>query len=201
MQFLRRRYNQMGTPTHSLRTTVNDTLPRAGPPSEAAPTRRIALIAAIADNGVIGADNGLPWRLPEDLKHFRRLTPGHSIIMGRKTWESIGKPLYGRQNIVVSRNAEFRADGAQVADSFEHALALPTLPDPVFVIGGAAIYRAALPSAQLLYLTEIRRSFAGDAHFPEYAHEAWQEISRESRRMDGAQGFTYDFAAYERSSR
>ncbi len=180
---------------------MNDTLPCAGPPSEAAPTRCVALIAAVADNGVIGVDNGLPWRLPDDLKHFRKLTLGHTIIMGRKTWESIGNPLDGRQNIVVSRNAQFRAEGAQVADSFEHALSLATLANPVFVIGGAAIYRAALPSAQLLYLTEIRRSFAGDAHFPEYAHDAWREISRESRRMDGAQGFAYDFAAYERSSR
>jgi dihydrofolate reductase len=179
---------------------VNDTLPRAGPPSEAAPSRRIALIAAIAENGVIGVDNGLPWRLPDDLKHFRDLTIGHSIIMGRKTWDSIGKPLAGRQNIVVSRNSGFRAQGAQVAHSFEHALSLATLPDPVFVIGGAALYRAALPSAQLLYLTEIRRSFVGDAFFPKYAHDAWREISRESKRVDDAQGFAYDFAAYERSS-
>jgi dihydrofolate reductase len=182
-----------------MRATVNDTLPCAGPPSEAVPTRRIALIAAVAENGVIGVHNGLPWRLPDDLKHFRKLTFGHSIIMGRKTWDSIGKPLEGRQNIVISRNAEFRAQGAQVANSFERALSLATLPDPVFVIGGAAVYRVALPSAQLLYLTEIRRSFTGDARFPEYAHEGWREISRESRRMDDAQGFAYDFAAYERS--
>jgi dihydrofolate reductase len=179
---------------------VNDTLPRAGPPSEAAPARRIALIAAVAENGVIGVDNGLPWRLPDDLRHFRELTIGHSIIMGRKTWDSIGKPLAGRQNIVVSRNPGFRAQGAQVAHSFEHALSLAALPDPVFVIGGAALYRAALPGAQLLYLTEIRRAFAGDAFFPEYAHDSWREISRESRRVDDAQGFAYDFAAYERSS-
>ena len=162
---------------------------------------KLTLIVAVADNGVIGRQNELPWRLPDDLKRFKALTMGKPIIMGRKTWESIGKPLDGRQNIVVSRNVEFRADGAQVADSFERALSLATLPDPVFVIGGAAIYRAALPSAQLLYLTEIRRSFAGDAHFPEYAPEAWREISRESKGMDGAEDFTYDFAAYERLSR
>ena len=179
---------------------MNDTLPRAVPPTEEAPARRIALIAAIAENGVIGVDNGLPWRLPDDLKHFRDLTIGHSIIMGRKTWDSIGKPLAGRQNIVISRNPGFRAHGAHVAHSFEHALSLAALPDPVFVIGGAALYRASLPSAQLLYLTEIRRSFAGDAFFPNYAHDAWREISRESKRVDGAQGFAYDFAAYERSS-
>lgn len=179
---------------------MNDTLPRAGAPSDAASTRRIALIAAVAENGVIGADNALPWRLPDDLKHFRALTIGHSIIMGRRTWDSIGKPLPGRQNIVVSRNSGFLAQGAQRARSFEHALSLSTLPDPVFVIGGAALYQVALPRAQLLYLTEIRRSFDGDAFFPKYAHDSWREISRESKYVDDAPGFAYDFAAYERSS-
>src|SRR6266478_2847130 len=120
-------------------TRVNDTLPLAAAPSTARAAHaspRIALIAAVAQNGVIGMHNRLPWRLPDDLQRFRALTTGHSIIMGRKTWESIGGPLRERQNIVVTRQRDFRTPGAQVAGSLETALELAALPEPVFVIGG-----------------------------------------------------------------
>jgi dihydrofolate reductase len=152
----------------------------------------------MAQNGVIGVDNRLPWRLPDDLKRFRALTTGHTIIMGRKTWESIGRPLPGRQSIVVSRQRDFHAPGAQVASSLSAALALATLSDPVFVIGGEALFREALPIATKLYFTEIERDFAGDAHFPEFSRRSWRETAREARHTDGSDGFGFAFAQYQR---
>lgn len=158
----------------------------------------VALIAAIANNRVIGIDNRLPWKLPDDLRHFRALTSGHAVIMGRRTWESIGRPLRDRQNIVVTRRRDFRAAGCETAASLPEAIARVRLPEPVFVIGGEALYRAALPIAQRLYLTEIGRDFEGDAYFPSFARDAWREISREVRRLEGPDGFPYAFATYER---
>jgi dihydrofolate reductase len=160
--------------------------------------RRIALIAAVARNGVIGLHGRLPWRLPDDLKRFRALTTGHAIVMGRKTWESIGRPLPERQNIVVTRRRDFAAPGGVVAHSLPEAIGLVTLPSPVFVIGGEAIYRDALPLADLLFLTEIDREFDGDARFPDFDHAQWRATARESRRLDGEAGFAYDFASYSR---
>ena len=174
---------------------MHDTPAPAAPPS-AVP--RIALIAAVARNGVIGLHGRLPWRLPDDLKRFRALTNGHAIVMGRKTWDSIGKPLPERQNIVVSRHLDFAAPGAVVAHSLPEAIGLATLPSPVFVIGGEAIYRDALPLADLLFLTEIDREFDGDARFPDFDHAQWRATARESRRLDGDAGFAYDFASYSR---
>jgi len=153
---------------------------------------RIALIAAVARNGVIGDRNRLPWHVPEDLRRFRELTMGHSIIMGRKTWESIGKPLPGRQNIVVTRQRDFQASGAQVAASLHAAIRQASLPEPVFVIGGESLYREALPLAQLLYITELDREYEGDAHFPAFAREPWTEMARETH--DGADGSSCKFA-------
>src|SRR6202163_1526185 len=158
---------------------VHDTPAPAASPSSATSGRRVALIAAVARNSVIGACNSLPWHLPEDLKHFRTLTSGHTVIMGRKTWESIGRPLPNRQNIVVSRQAGLSLDGASVANTLAAAIALADRPDPVFVIGGEALYRSALPLAAVLYLTEIARDFDGDARFPVFEHDAWREIARE----------------------
>jgi dihydrofolate reductase len=160
--------------------------------------RRIALIAAVARNGVIGLHGRLPWRLPDDLKRFRALTTGHAIVMGRKTWESIGRPLPERQNIVVTHRRGFAAPGGVVAHSLPEAIGLVTLPSPVFVIGGEAIYRDALPLADLLFLTEIDREFDGDARFPDFDHAQWRATARESRRLDGDAGFAYDFASYSR---
>jgi len=159
---------------------------------------RLALIAAVAANGVIGSDNALPWRLPEDLKRFKALTLGHPVIMGRKTFESIGRPLPGRRNLVITRNAGYRADGCEVLDSLEAALAACAgSTDEVFVIGGAQIYAEALPLAQRLYLTEIRRDYPGDARFPEWSRAQWKEVARE--RRCGEDGLPYDFADYERA--
>lgn len=160
--------------------------------------RRIALIAAVARNGVIGLHGRLPWRLPDDLKRFRALTTGHAIVMGRKTWDSIGRPLPERQNIVVTRHRELTAPGGIVAHSIAQAIGLATLPSPVFVIGGEAVYREALPLADLLFLTEIDHDFDGDARFPDFDRAQWRETSRESRRLDGDAGFAYDFASYSR---
>lgn len=160
---------------------------------------RIALIAAVAHNGVIGVDNQLPWRLPEDMRRFRDLTTGHSVIMGRRTWESIGKPLPGRQNIVVTRARAPAVPGVEFASSLDAALAIADRPEPVFVIGGEALYREALPRADLLYLTEILRDFEGDARFPDFDRARWLETSRTVHdALDAGGGFAYHFASYER---
>lgn len=158
----------------------------------------VALIAAVARNGVIGADNRLPWRLPDDMRRFRELTTGHAVIMGRKTWESIGRPLPDRQNIVVTRQRNFRAPGANVVASLAAALAAAFMPEPVFVIGGEALYREALPLASRLYLTEIHQDFPGDAHFPDYARSAWRETLRDLRPAGSSSAFDFAFTAYER---
>lgn len=160
----------------------------------------LTVIAALATNRVIGAGNALPWRLPQDLKRFKALTLHHPVVMGRKTWASLGRPLPERTNIVVSRTPGFAAAGAVAAGSLEEALAsavsAPGGGEEIFVIGGAEIYRQALPLAQRLQLTEIARDFAGDAFFPEFDRGAWLEISRERHHADA--GFDYAFVTYER---
>lgn len=158
---------------------------------------RVYLVAAVAANGVIGGNGKLPWHLPEDLKHFKALTLGHPVIMGRKTWESLGKPLPGRENIVVTRSPGFKAPGACVASSLDAALALCTGEPVVFVIGGGELYAAALPVADVLALTEIRREFAGDARFPAFDRSAWRETQRQPQT--GANGLRFDFVLYERT--
>ena len=167
-------------------------------PDEDAPAKApaLALIAAVAKNGVIGAGNALPWRLPADLKRFRALTLGHAVIMGRKTWESIGRPLPGRQNIVVTRQRQFAAEGAVVAASLDAALRAVTLPAPAFCIGGAELYALALPRATTLHWTQIDRDFSGDARFPEFDRARWRETSREALRAP--EGFDYAFVTLER---
>lgn len=159
----------------------------------------LTLIAALARNGVIGRDNAMPWHLPEDLKRFKALTLGSPIIMGRKTWESLGRPLPGRHNIVISRDPRYVAQGASLVNSLSQAvdLAAEERPEEIFVIGGAEIYRLALPLAQRLQLTEIDQDFAGDAHFPAFADSGWQEVARASHRAEA--GFDYSFVTYERN--
>ncbi len=159
---------------------------------------RLSLIAAVAANGVIGSENELPWRLPEDLKRFRVLTLGNPVIMGRRTFESIGRPLPGRRNIVVTRNIDYRAEGCETRNTLGAALAAcQGGSDEVFVIGGAQIYAEALPLAQRLYLTEIRRAFEGDARFPHWDRTAWKEVAREAHRT--GDGLEYEFAVYDRA--
>jgi dihydrofolate reductase len=169
-----------------------------GAPREAAPAPALAIIAAVASNGVIGRAGALPWRLPADLRHFRALTSGHAVIMGRRTWESIGRALPERQNIVVTRRPDFRAPGAEVAPSLAAAMALVRLPAPAFCIGGGELYREALPLAATLYLTEIDRAFDGDATFPDFDRRAWRQVAREAHAGDGLE---YAFATYMRDAR
>lgn len=161
----------------------------------------LTVIAAVARNGIIGntvdGKPAMPWRLPEDLKHFKALTMGHAIVMGRKTWESLGRPLPGRQNIVITRTPGYLADGAIVVDGLNAALAC--CKDRVaFVIGGGEIYALALPRATRLELTEIDADFAGDTRFPYWDRSAFREISRESHRADG--GFDYSFVRLDRAA-
>jgi dihydrofolate reductase len=157
----------------------------------------ISIVAAVARNRVIGAGGRLPWRLPEDLKRFKQLTTGAPVIMGRKTHESIGRPLPGRRNIVVTRRRAASWEGCAVAHSLDEALALAGDAPQVFVIGGAELYAEALPRADRLYLTLIDAEFAGDAQFPEFDPAAWREVERENGVS--ASGLGYSFVTYQRS--
>jgi dihydrofolate reductase len=171
-------------------------IPRAeAQPAEARPGR-LFVIAAVAQNGVMGAYGRLPWRLPGDLKHFKALTLGHPVIMGRRTWESLKGPLPGRENIVVTRKPGYEARGASVAASLEGALALCAGAPLVFVIGGADLYAAALPLADGLVLTEIHRDYEGDVRFPPWNPAEWRETRRTPQVA--ADGTRFDFALYER---
>ena len=158
---------------------------------------RVYLVAAVAANGIIGANGKLPWHLPEDLRHFKALTLGRPVIMGRKTWESLGKPLPGRENIVVTRAPGYEAPGASVASSLDEALALCAGEPTAFVIGGGELYAEALPLADGLVLTEIRRDYAGDARFPRFERSAWRETQR--KPQTGADGLRFDFVLYEKA--
>ncbi|HHJ18122.1 MAG TPA: type 3 dihydrofolate reductase [Gammaproteobacteria bacterium] len=159
---------------------------------------RVALIAALAENRVIGRDNQLPWRVPADLKHFKALTMGKPIIMGRKTWESIGRPLPGRDNIVVTRDAGYRAEGCKVVHSVAEALQAAGDAGEAMIIGGANLYEQTLDVADRLYLTQIRAEVEGDARFPVIDMQAWREIERESHPADERNEFAYDFVVLER---
>jgi dihydrofolate reductase len=159
----------------------------------------LTLIAAVARNGVIGRDNRLPWHLPADLKHFKALTTGHAVIMGRKTWESLPekfRPLPGRQNIVVTRNAGYAAAGANVVTSLADAVAAASGGE-AFVIGGAELYVAALPLADRLQLTEIDADYEGDTWFPPRDPRQWRERARDAQRDEA--GLGYAFVTYERT--
>ena len=161
-------------------------------------------MVAAAENGVIGSNNSLPWHLPQDLRHFRRVTMGKPIVMGRKTFESIGRPLPGRCNIVVSRNPGYSAAGIRLVASLEEALALAEhvaasdgAPEAV-VIGGAEIYALALPRAGRLYLTRIHAAVEGDALLPPIDWDEWREVGRERHAADSDNPYDYSFLVYER---
>jgi dihydrofolate reductase len=158
---------------------------------------RVSLIAAVASNGVIGRDNALIWHIPADLAHFKKITHGHPIIMGRRTWESIGRALPGRRNIVITRRQAWQADGAETAASLAEALALCAEAPEVFVIGGAQVYADALPLAHRLWLTEIDAQPDGHVRFPDWPREDFEQVSREHH--EAREGLpAYDFALYER---
>ena len=161
---------------------------------------RIALIAALAENRVIGRENRLPWRLPADLRRFKSVTMGKPVIMGRKTYESIGKPLPGRSNIVVTRDPDYRAQGCQVVHSLEQALEAGAGHAEVMVIGGAELYREALGRAERMYLTLIRAEVDGDTLFPDIEPQQWRELERESHCADEKNQYDYDFVTLQRVS-
>jgi len=157
---------------------------------------RVYLVAAVAANGIIGANGKLPWHIPEELKHFKKLTLGHPVIMGRRTWESLKGPLPQRENIVVTRQAGYDAPGAAVASSLDAALAM-CIGEPVaFVIGGTQLFRESLPIAAGMVLTEIQRDYEGDTRFPKWDRAQWKETQREAHTA--ASGVRFDLVLYER---
>lgn len=161
----------------------------------------ISIIAAVAENRAIGIHNRLPWHLPADLKYFRNKTLGHHVIMGRKNYQSIGKPLPQRTNIVVTRDPGFDAPGCVVVNSIGAALAAADGDPEVFIIGGAGIYAQSLPFADRLYLTLVHHSFEGDTYFPEFEWAQWKEISKEFHEPDERNPYPYTFVVLDRSRR
>ncbi len=161
---------------------------------------RVALIAAIADNGVIGRQGDMPWRLPADLKHFRRLTMDHHLIVGRKTWQSIGKPLAGRRILVVTRSGKLDRPGAEPCPSLDEALsrAAAAGDDEPFIAGGAQLYAVALPIADRLYLTRVHANPAGDVHFPPFDAAVWRLVERWEREPDARNPHRLSFETYDR---
>lgn len=155
----------------------------------------LSLIVAMAENGVIGRGDTLPWRIPNDLKHFKSITMGKPIIMGRRTWDSLGGILPGRPHIVLSRDPNFAVDGVSSAHSLEDALTIAEslTEHEIMIIGGAEIYRAALCYVKCIYLTEIHRSISGDTFFPQFNRDAWIEMERQGPFQDEQSGLTYSF--------
>ena len=160
---------------------------------------RITLVAAVAKNGVIGRDGDLPWRLPDDLQAFKRLTLGKPVVMGRKTWESIGRPLPERLNVVTTRSEGFAAPGASVVSSAEAALELLAVQAEVMVIGGGAIYRQFLGRADRIYLTEVDAEIDGDVTFPDLDAAEWVEVSREHHPADERHAHAFTLVRLDRN--
>jgi dihydrofolate reductase len=160
----------------------------------------VSLIVAVSSNGVIGRDGGLPWHLPADLKHFKRTTMGHHLIIGRRTWEEVGEPLPGRTMVVVTRSRRFAPEGAQVVRSVERALELAAEDEEPFIGGGSQIYRIALARdlVDRIYLTRIHAEVEGDTFFPDFDLEEWKLVSEEHHEADDRNEFDYSFLVYER---
>jgi dihydrofolate reductase len=152
---------------------------------------KLSIIVAMSSNRVIGVNNSLPWHLSEDLKHFKTLTTGHTIIMGRKTYESIGKPLPNRRNIVISRNLNAFYGGVEVVHSLEDAFSTSSNDKEVFIIGGSNIYEQSLHLVEHLYITEIKKAFEGDAFFPEIDKSLWTESARETHTSSDGLEFSF----------
>lgn len=159
---------------------------------------KISLIVAFDENRLIGRDNGLPWHLPADLKHFKTLTMGHHMIMGRKTFESIGKPLPGRTSVIITRQTDYHADGCIVTQNFTEAMMQCSGQEEIFIIGGAQIFECTLPLADTLYITQIHHTFEGDTFFPEIKSSEWEEISRERHEGDEKNQWSYSFITYKK---
>lgn len=158
----------------------------------------LSMIVATADDNVIGKDNDMPWHLPADLAYFKKVTLGKPVIMGRKTYESIGRPLPGRRNIVISRDENYQKEGIDTVTSVEQALALVQDVEEIMVIGGGAIYKHCLPAATRLYITHIKASIDGDTRFPDYDDDSWQKVSSEVRDSDEKNAYQLDFCVYEK---
>jgi dihydrofolate reductase len=158
---------------------------------------RKSIIVAMSENRVIGVKNELPWRLKKDLQNFKQVTMGHTLIMGRKTFESIGRPLPGRRNIVITRQENYIHDGIEVASSPEEALSF-CVDDEVFIVGGAEIYKAMLDHADRIYLTLVEAHVEGDAWFPAFANEEWEEVDREFHAADDENEHAFAFVIYDR---
>lgn len=161
---------------------------------------KISLISAVAQNGVIGKENDLPWYLPDDFAYFKRKTSQHPIIMGRKSLDALGKPLPNRTNIVLTRNPDFQFEGVTVLHTLDDAIAAAKAVNDqeIFVIGGSEIYAMALPVATTLYLTEIHKAYDGDASFPAFNKADWIETSRQDHPADDRHETSFDFVVYER---
>jgi len=159
---------------------------------------KISLIVAMASNRAIGLNNEMPWHLSADLKKFKQITMGSPILMGRKTFESIGRPLPGRNNIIISRNKDYQQPGCLVFNSIEEAIASCQQEDEIFIIGGATFYQAALPLADKLYLTEINKSFTADTFFPAIDRNDWKELTRVDILDDPTVDFSYSFISLEK---
>lgn len=171
------------------------------PQPMAATTPRLTLVAAVAHGGVVGANGTMPWHLPEDLAHFRRLTQGHPVLMGRRTWDSLParfRPLPGRRNLVLTRNAAWQDAGAEAVPSVAAALATVAGAAELFVIGGASVWAAALPLAQRLVLTELDLRVGGDTHFPTWDRTAFCRTAYEEHRAAAPNDFAFAYATYER---
>ena len=158
----------------------------------------LSLVAAVAENGVIGRGRAMPWHLPADLAHFKRVTLGKPIVMGRRTYEAIGRPLPGRRNIVVTRSPGFVGAGVESAAGLTEAIALTRDVEEIMVIGGGELYAAALPIACRIYLTRVHAAVAGDTHFPEFDPAEWEEVAREERAADEKNAFALTFLVLER---
>ena len=160
----------------------------------------VSFVVAVAENGVIGQKGELPWgSLPDDLQHFKRLTLGHPVVMGRRTYDSLGRALPKRPNIVVTRQADWAAPGCETAASVLNALARAhELDEDVCVIGGGEIYREALPAADVIYLTEVHHAFEGDAYFPDLSPSDWREENRERHETDDRHAYAFSFVTLRR---
>ena len=160
--------------------------------------KNLSLIVAMDENRLIGLNNSLPWHLPADLAYFKRTTMGKPVVMGRKTFESIGKSLPGRRNIVITGNADYNAPGCEIADSIEAAMSLVHENDEVMLIGGASLYQQTIEGATKLYITRIHQSFEGDTWFPEFDLSDWKEVYREDFEADYSNRYAYSFIKYVR---
>lgn len=159
----------------------------------------VILIAAVSENGVIGRDGDLPWHLPKDLKRFKKLTTGHTVVMGRKTFDSCDrKPLPNRRNIVITRNQNLKSDGVEVVHSLDEALSLTRSTDSVFIVGGSAIYEMALPLANTMELTRVHATLTGHVHFPKFENKEWRLVSSETHQADEKHDFSFTFQRFER---